>query len=52
MATDLIDALLKKNPKERIRLQNILDHPFMKRSCLQDGLQQVEIMLWFLGTDL
>lgn len=39
-ARDLIDALLKKNPKERIQLQNILDHPFMKRSCVQDVLQQ------------
>lgn len=31
-AKDLIDSLLKKNPKERIRLCNILDHPFMKHS--------------------
>ncbi|KAJ4437378.1 hypothetical protein ANN_17521 [Periplaneta americana] len=31
-ARDLIDLLLKKNPRERIKLQNILDHPFMKRS--------------------
>jgi len=30
MARDLIDALLKKNPKERIQLQNVMDHPFMK----------------------
>lgn len=29
-AKDLIDALLKKNPKERIKLDQILDHPFLK----------------------
>lgn len=29
-AKDLIDSLLKKNPKERIRLEQILDHPFLK----------------------
>ncbi|XP_039280876.1 serine/threonine-protein kinase PLK4 isoform X4 [Nilaparvata lugens] len=28
-AKDLIDKLLKKNPKERIRLSAILDHPFI-----------------------
>lgn len=29
-AKDLIDSLLKKNPKERIKLDQILDHPFLK----------------------
>ena len=29
-AKDLIDRLLKKNPQERIRLQDILKHPFLK----------------------
>ncbi|XP_071452732.1 serine/threonine-protein kinase PLK4 [Hetaerina americana] len=31
-AMDLIDLLLKKNPKERIKLRNILEHPFMKKN--------------------
>ncbi|XP_066995879.2 serine/threonine-protein kinase PLK4 [Anabrus simplex] len=30
-AKDLIKCLLKKNPKERLPLRKILDHPFMKR---------------------
>lgn len=29
-AKDLIDSLLKKNPKDRIKLDQILDHPFLK----------------------
>lgn len=49
MARDLIDALLKKNPRERIRLRNIMDHPFMKRGRLQDLLQQV--LVFFRGKD-
>lgn len=28
-AKDLIDKLLKKNPKDRIRLRDILKHPFI-----------------------
>ncbi|XP_046395457.1 serine/threonine-protein kinase PLK4 [Ischnura elegans] len=31
-ARDLIDLLLKKNPKERIKLREILEHPFMKKN--------------------
>ncbi|KAF4528591.1 hypothetical protein B566_EDAN015811 [Ephemera danica] len=31
-ARDLLHNLLKKNPKERIKLQYILEHPFMKKS--------------------
>lgn len=31
-AKDLINALLQKNPKDRISLDQILDHPFIKRS--------------------
>lgn len=31
-ANDLIHRLLKKNPTERIRLNEILQHPFMKNS--------------------
>ncbi|KAG8234949.1 hypothetical protein J437_LFUL015517 [Ladona fulva] len=34
-ARDLIDLLLKKNPKERIKLRAILDHPFMKKNQKQ-----------------
>ncbi|CAH0553539.1 unnamed protein product [Brassicogethes aeneus] len=30
-AKDLINSLLRKNPKDRISLEQILDHPFMKR---------------------
>ncbi|BET02128.1 Serine/threonine-protein kinase PLK4 [Nesidiocoris tenuis] len=30
-AKDLIDRLLKKNPTQRIRLREMLDHPFMTR---------------------
>ncbi|KAI8122176.1 hypothetical protein FF38_05750 [Lucilia cuprina] len=30
-ARDLIDKLLKKNPVERISLEQVLQHPFMKR---------------------
>ncbi|KAK9508910.1 hypothetical protein O3M35_006351 [Rhynocoris fuscipes] len=30
-AKDLIDSLLRKNPRERIRLHEILQHPFMKK---------------------
>lgn len=30
-ARDLIDKLLKKNPQERITLEQVLQHPFMKR---------------------
>ncbi|KAK7794686.1 hypothetical protein R5R35_008017 [Gryllus longicercus] len=41
-AKDLIDSLLKKNPKERIRLCNILDHPFMKHSKVQKELKNEE----------
>lgn len=29
-AKDLIDKLLKKNPKERIRLRDIHKHPFVR----------------------
>jgi serine/threonine protein kinase len=43
MARDLIDALLKKNPRERIKLQSIMDHPFVKRSHVQDLLKQVNM---------
>ncbi|KAJ9587012.1 hypothetical protein L9F63_019391, partial [Diploptera punctata] len=39
-AKDLIDLLLKKNPKERIKLQNILDHPFMKLANTNKFLPQ------------
>ena len=28
-AKDLIDRLLKKNPKDRIRLRDIIKHPFI-----------------------
>lgn len=31
-AKDLISSLLQKNPKDRIQLDQILDHPFIKRS--------------------
>lgn len=30
-AKHLIDSLLKKNPKDRIKLDQIINHPFMKR---------------------
>lgn len=31
-AQDLIDNLLKKNPRDRIKLQDILKHPFLMKS--------------------
>lgn len=31
-ARDLINSLLQKNPKDRISLEQILEHPFIKRS--------------------
>lgn len=31
-AKDLINALLQKNPKDRLRLEQILEHPFIKRN--------------------
>lgn len=31
-AKDLINALLQKNPKDRLKLVQILDHSFIKRS--------------------
>lgn len=48
-AKDLIDKLLKKNPKDRIRLQDIQKHPFImnvekKRLYVSD-----KIMLCFLA---
>lgn len=30
-AKDLINSLLQKNPKDRIKLDHIMEHPFMKR---------------------
>jgi polo-like kinase 4 len=30
-AKDLINSLLQKNPKDRIKLDQILDHPFIRR---------------------
>lgn len=33
-AKDLINALLQKNPKDRISLEQILEHPFIKRSSV------------------
>lgn len=33
-AKDLINALLQKNPKDRIQLDQILEHPFIKRSMV------------------
>lgn len=31
-AKDLINNLLQKNPKDRIKLEQILEHPFIKRN--------------------
>lgn len=36
-AKDLINALLQKNPKDRISLDQILDHPFIKRSFVSSN---------------
>lgn len=33
-AKDLIHSLLQKNPKDRISLEQILEHPFIKRGCV------------------
>lgn len=33
-AKDLIGCLLQKNPKDRINLEQILEHPFIKRSTV------------------
>nr|CAD7392615.1 unnamed protein product [Timema cristinae] len=40
-AKDLIESLLKKNPKDRIPLRRILDHPFMKREHHNEFLPQL-----------
>lgn len=37
-AKDLINALLQKNPKDRLKLVQILDHSFIKRSTLANGM--------------
>ncbi|KAK5649733.1 hypothetical protein RI129_000762 [Pyrocoelia pectoralis] len=34
---DLINSLLQKNPKDRIKLDMILEHPFMKRYDILNG---------------
>ncbi|XP_066156659.1 serine/threonine-protein kinase PLK4 isoform X2 [Euwallacea fornicatus] len=39
-AKDLINSLLQKNPKDRIGLEQILDHPFIKRSQISNNLTQ------------
>ncbi|KRT81155.1 protein kinase [Oryctes borbonicus] len=36
-AKDLINALLQKNPKDRIKLNQILEHPFIKRNYYSSG---------------
>lgn len=38
-AKDLINSLLQKNPKDRIGLEQILDHPFIKRSIVSNVFQ-------------
>lgn len=38
-AKNLIDKLLKKNPKDRIELRNIIKHPFI--TSLEDHSQNV-----------
>lgn len=37
-AKDLINCLLQKNPKDRIGLEQILEHPFIKRSLVSGGI--------------
>ncbi|GJQ82899.1 putative serine threonine-protein kinase [Trypoxylus dichotomus] len=37
-AKDLINALLQKNPKDRIKLTQILEHPFIKRNYYSSGI--------------
>ncbi|XP_050428342.1 serine/threonine-protein kinase PLK4 [Adelges cooleyi] len=36
-AKDLINSLLRKNPRDRIDLQGVLNHDFMKEKILNDG---------------
>lgn len=36
-ARDLIDQLLKKNPAERIKLDQVLQHPFMRKATSYDS---------------
>ncbi|XP_050532647.1 serine/threonine-protein kinase PLK4 [Daktulosphaira vitifoliae] len=36
-AKDLINCLLRKNPRDRIDLQGVLNHDFMKEKILNDG---------------
>ncbi|XP_059479721.1 serine/threonine-protein kinase PLK4 [Neocloeon triangulifer] len=35
-ARELIQRLLKKNPKERMKLHDVLDHPFLRKSLVED----------------
>ncbi|XP_065335960.1 serine/threonine-protein kinase PLK4 [Cloeon dipterum] len=36
-ARDLIQCLLKKNPKERMKLHDVLDHPFLRKSLVKEN---------------
>lgn len=48
-AKDLIDSLLKKNPTQRIRLREILDHPFMTKTFSKNSkVSYVSIFLELL----
>ncbi|XP_063233947.1 serine/threonine-protein kinase PLK4 isoform X2 [Bacillus rossius redtenbacheri] len=40
-AKDLIDLLLRKNPEDRIKLPDILTHPFMKHCMLENILPEL-----------
>lgn len=50
-AKDLIDKLLKKNPKERIRLRDISKHPFIA-SLEKPRIYGVSNILKFINTNI
>lgn len=45
-AKDLIDALLQKNPKDRLRLGQILEHPFIKRNAVSSSYYLTKQMVY------
>lgn len=38
-AKDFILKILNKNPVERLRIEKLLEHPFLKRSCEPADMQ-------------
>jgi polo-like kinase 4 len=41
-ARELIQRLLRKNPSERMKLHDVLDHPFVRNSLMQQDESKVK----------